>query len=77
MRQAIYEQLPDDPLYHGRITGLDQVHACGATQVACRMELRTVLERWLLLRLCRQLSVPSIARVPLTRWIQCYESIGG
>ncbi len=46
MRRARYEILPDDGSYYGEIPGLDGVWANAATLEACREELASALEDW-------------------------------
>ena len=66
MRGAVYEILPDDGSYYGRIPGLDGVWANAATLEACREELAEVLEEWILLGVSRQQSLPVIDGIELT-----------
>jgi predicted RNase H-like HicB family nuclease len=51
MAQARYEILEDDGTYYGEIPGFRGVFANAATLEACREELQSVLEGWLMLGL--------------------------
>ena len=66
MRQARYEILSDDGTFYGEIPDFDGVYANAATLEACRNELREVLEEWLLLRVSRQLPIPTVSGITLT-----------
>jgi predicted RNase H-like HicB family nuclease len=46
MRRARYEILPDDGSYYGEISGLDGLWANATTLEACRDELASALEDW-------------------------------
>ena len=48
MAKAKYEILPDDGTYYGRIPGFKGVWANANTLEACRQELESVLEDWIL-----------------------------
>ncbi len=48
MRQAEYEILPEDKTFYGHIPGLQGVWANEKTLEACREELQSVLEDWIL-----------------------------
>lgn len=60
MRQARYEILDDDEGYYGEIPGCRGVFANAQTLEACREQLAEVLEDWILLRISRNLDLPSI-----------------
>lgn len=60
MRHAHYEILKDAGGYYGEIPQCRGVYVTGATLEECRATLAEVLEEWLLLRLHRQLDVPTI-----------------
>jgi predicted RNase H-like HicB family nuclease len=69
MRRAHYELLedqPDDP-YYGSIPGLQGVLAVGPTLEACREELQSALEEWILFGLQRRLPIPPLDDIDLTR----------
>ena len=51
MRHAQFEWLEDDREWYGAIPELPGVWATGATEDACRTELRDVLEGWIALSL--------------------------
>jgi predicted RNase H-like HicB family nuclease len=65
MRQARYEILADDGYFYGEIPGFDGVYAHETTLEACRDELEEVLEEWILLRVSRNLPLPTIDGVTL------------
>lgn len=65
MRQAHYEILPDDGSYYGQIEACPGVYANAATLEACRSELAEVLEAWLLLRIHKNLPLPTIDGIEL------------
>jgi predicted RNase H-like HicB family nuclease len=60
MRHATYEILEDDGTFFGSIPGLQGVWANEATLEACRDELQSVLEDWMLFRLSRGLELPVV-----------------
>jgi len=60
MGKARYEVL-DDGTYYGEISGFEGVYANAAALEACREQLRQVLEEWILVRVARHLSLPSVA----------------
>ena len=60
MRKAHYELLDEQEGFCGEISGFDGVLAQGATLEECRDELASVLEDWLLFRISRQLSIPTV-----------------
>ena len=47
MQKAHYEILPEDEGYFGIIEGLQGVWAQAGTLEACRLELKEVLEEWI------------------------------
>ncbi len=51
MHRAQYEILPDDQTFYGEIPGFQGVWANEKTLEACREELQSVLEDWILLGL--------------------------
>jgi predicted RNase H-like HicB family nuclease len=60
MRRAHYELLDQEEGFCGEIPGFHGVYAQAATLEACRQELASVLEDWILFRISRQLPIPSI-----------------
>ena len=60
MHQARYEILTDDGSIYGEIPGFDGVYANARTVEACRDELQEVLEEWMLLRISRNLPLPTV-----------------
>ena len=65
MRRANYEILPDDHTYYGEIPGFDGVFANADQLEACREQLEEVLEEWVLLRVARNLPLPSVDGISL------------
>ena len=69
LHRARYELLAEDELFYGEVPGLDGVYAEAATLEACRDELESVVEEWLLLRISRRLPIPPLddvdVQVPL------------
>lgn len=60
MHAATYEILPDDSSFYGEIPGFDGVFANEATLEKCREVLEEVLEDWILVRVARNLPLPTI-----------------
>jgi predicted RNase H-like HicB family nuclease len=59
LERARYEVLPDGT-FAATVRGLRGVVATGDTLEACRRDLAEVVEEWLLVRVARGLSVPSL-----------------
>lgn len=66
MTQAHYELLGDGEGFCGEIRGCPGVIAQANTLEACREELASTLEDWLLFRISRHLPVPTMAGIDLT-----------
>jgi predicted RNase H-like HicB family nuclease len=66
MRRAHYEIIEDAQPFYGEIPECQGVWASGGTLEACREELESALEDWLLFRLSRQLAVPVIDEIDLS-----------
>jgi predicted RNase H-like HicB family nuclease len=64
MRLAQYEKLEDNT-YYGEISGFDGVWANADSLDACREELQSVLEDWLILGLRMQHNLPTVAGINL------------
>ena len=62
LRRAKYTKL-EDGSYGAEVRGLPGVVATGRTLEACRTELQEVVEEWVLVRVARGLSVPSVGGV--------------
>ena len=60
LHHARYEILPDDDTFYGEIEGFIGIYANAQTLEACREELAEVLEEWLLFRVSRGLSLPTV-----------------
>ncbi len=65
LRHATYEILPDDGSYYGAIPVCPGVYANAQRLEDCREELQEVLEEWLLLRVHKNLALPSIDGIEL------------
>lgn len=66
MAKAHYELLGGSEGYYGEIPGFQGVLAPADTLEACRDELASTLDDWLLFRLSRQLPVPVVEGLDLT-----------
>ena len=60
MEKARYEILEEDGSYYGEIAECPGVYANAESLEACRKELEETLEEWLLLRIHKNLEIPSI-----------------
>ncbi len=65
MSHATYEILSDDGTYYGEIPGFDGVYSNADSLDACREELESVLEEWILFRVSRNLSLPIVDGIEL------------
>ena len=65
LRHAHYEILPDNGEYYGEISECQGVYATGKTLEECRDQIAEVLEEWVLFRVHRNLSLPTIDGVEL------------
>lgn len=65
MHKAHYEILEDDGSYYGEIPGFQGVWANAPTLEACREELQSVLEDWILARVADHLSLPTVNGIDL------------
>ena len=66
MAKAHYELLGDGEGFYGEIPGFQGVLAQAGTLEACRTELASTLEDWLLFRISRHLPIPSVNGMDLT-----------
>ncbi len=60
LEHAHYEIIDDDEPYYGEIPELPGVWATGETLEACRRNLASALEDWLLFSLAKGLPIPPI-----------------
>jgi len=60
LEHAHYEIIDDDEPFYGEISELPGVWATGETLEACRRNLASALEDWLLFSLAKGLSIPPI-----------------
>lgn len=65
LHRARYEILAEDGCFYGEIPGLEGVFAEASTLEACRDELESVVEDWLLLRIARQMPIPVLDGIDL------------
>jgi len=61
MREARYEIVEDDGSFFGEIPAIPGIWANAPTLEACREELESVLEGWLLLSIADHSPIPDIA----------------
>jgi predicted RNase H-like HicB family nuclease len=66
MRSARYEILPDDGSFYGEIPGFRGLWANAPTLEACREELESALEDWILIHVADQLQLPVVEGIELT-----------
>jgi len=66
MAKARYELLEGGEGFYGEIPGFQGVFAQADSLEACRDELASTLEDWLLFRISRQLPIPVVAGLDLT-----------
>ena len=60
MRHARYEIIEDERPFYGEIPETRGVWANGPTLEACRQELLSALESWILIRIANGMSIPEI-----------------
>lgn len=65
MRQATYEILADDSSFYGELLGFQGVWANAPTLEACREELQSALEDWLLVRISDHFPLPVVGGIDL------------
>ena len=65
LKKAKYEILEKDGSFFGAIPGFDGVYANTKTLEGCREELREVLEEWIMIRISRNLQLPSVNGIKL------------
>jgi len=65
MRLATYEILSDDGSFYGEIPGFQGVWANASTQDACRDELQSALEDWIMVRKASHLPLPIVDGIEL------------
>lgn len=70
MRHATYEILSDDSTFYGEIPGFQGVWANAPTLEACKEELQSVLEDWILLGLHLHHSLPVVDGIDLNSQTQ-------
>ncbi len=65
MHRAKYEILEDDGTFYGEIPDFQGVWANADTLEACRDELESVLQDWILFRVSKSLALPIIEGIDL------------
>ncbi len=60
LEKAKYELIEDDEPYYGEVQGLKGVWATGKNLEECRRNLAESIEGWVIIRLKKGLSIPSI-----------------
>jgi predicted RNase H-like HicB family nuclease len=65
MRQARYEIIEDDGSFYGHIPAIPGVWANAGTLEACREELESVLEGWVLLSVADHSPIPDLDGNPI------------
>ena len=60
LSRARYEIIEDEEPYYGEVPELEGVWATGKTLEECRRNLAEVIDGWLVVRLRKGLSIPSI-----------------
>jgi len=68
MRHATYEIIEDDYPHYGEIPVCRGVWANEATLEKCRIELRSVLEDWILIHVRDRAPLPIVDGIDLTCW---------
>jgi len=63
LRSARYEILAEDRSFYGEIPECQGVYANAKTLEQCREELEEVLEEWILLRIHKNLPLPTLAGI--------------
>lgn len=66
LAKAHYELLGEGEGFYGEIPGFEGVYAQANTLEACREELASTLEDWLLFRIARHLPTPTVDGMDLT-----------
>jgi len=66
MHSARYEILPDNGSFYGEIPDFRGLWANAPTLEACREELESALEDWILIRIADQLELPVVEGIELT-----------
>ena len=63
LEKAKYEIIKDDEPYYGEVPGLKGVWATGKNLEECRRNLAETIEGWVIIRLKKGLSIPSIGHM--------------
>jgi predicted RNase H-like HicB family nuclease len=66
LKHARYELIDDPEPYYGEVPELPGVWASGKTLEECRATLAEVLDGWLLIRISRGMSIPSLDQTSIT-----------
>jgi predicted RNase H-like HicB family nuclease len=65
MRHAEYEIIEDDRSFYGHIPGFSGLWANASTLEACREELQSTLEDWILIGIKRKITLPVVEGIDL------------
>jgi len=65
MRHAEYEIIEDDQSFYGHIPGFSGLWANASTLEACREELQSTLEDWILIGIRRKIALPVVEGIDL------------
>lgn len=66
LAHAHYELIDDEEPFYGEVPELPGVWATGKTLEACRSNLSSAVEGWLLLRIHHQLPIPELGGITIT-----------
>ena len=65
MKRARYEIINDDDPYYGEIEDLKGAWATGKTLEECRINLKDVVEGWILLSIKKGLPIPKLGDIEI------------
>ena len=74
MKSAHYEIMEDDKTYYGEVKECEGVYSNAKTLEECRKELEQTLEDWILLRVSKNLPLPTVDGIHLAvkEVVQCH-----
>jgi predicted RNase H-like HicB family nuclease len=75
MRHATYEMIEDDNPYYGEIPECLGAWANAASLEKCRIELRSVLEDWILFHVRDRAPLPVVDGIDMTGWARTDEQM--
>lgn len=68
MQQAQYQIREEDEIVYGEIPGFEKVTAEGESIEQCQQELIEALEEWVFFRVSRDLPLPTIDGIQLSKY---------